>query len=163
MDNEIIQDESGRYLTTGPIDGVQLVKAAEEVLAKQFSRGQSLTSPAATRQWLTLKLADLQHEIFAVLWLDTRHHVLAYEELFRGTIDGASVYPREVVKAGLQHNAAACIFTHNHPSGVPEPSAADRALTRRLVEALGLVEIRVLDHFVIGGTEAVSFAERGLI
>lgn len=159
----LIRDAEGRYQTSAPVEPGQILEVAEAILSEQFERGESLTSPAATRRWLIHKLATLDHEVFATLWLDTRHRVLAFETLFTGTIDGASVYPREVVKAGLAHNAAACIFTHNHPSGVPEPSAADRALTRRLVEALGLVEIRVLDHFVVGGTEAVSFAERGLI
>lgn len=159
----IIKDAKGLYSTTGPVEAGAILQIAESILAAQFKRGEALTSPAASKQWLIHKLATLDHEVFAVLWLDTRHRVLSFDELFTGTIDGASVYPREVVKAGLRHNAAACIFTHNHPSGIPEPSAADRAITRRLVDALALVEIRVLDHFVIGGTDAVSFAERGLI
>ncbi|MEC9408776.1 MAG: DNA repair protein RadC [Pseudomonadota bacterium] len=114
-------------------------------------------------RYLQAQLAHRPHEVFGLLLLDTRHRVLGFEELFRGTIDGASVYPREVVKTALAHNAAAVILAHNHPSGVAEPSAADRQLTRRLVEALGLVDIRVLDHVVIGHGEPVSFAERGLL
>jgi len=159
----IIQDAEGRYRTARPVTDEELVDAAEEILRQRCDRGTALTSPTAVRQWLIAKLSSLDHEIFGCLFLDTRHRVIGFEELFRGTIDGASVYPREVVKAALAVNAAAVIFTHNHPSGIPEPSAADRQLTRRLVEALSLVEIRVLDHFVIGGVDAVSFAERGLI
>ena len=160
----IIRDAEGRYQTSGPVEPGQILEAAEAILAEQFDRGESLTSPAATRRWLKTKLATLEHEVFLCLFLDTRHRVISHEELFRGTLDGASVYPREVVKRALELNAGAVIFAHNHPSGIPEPSAADRALTRRLVEALGMVEVRVLDHFVVGGVaEPVSFAERGLI
>lgn len=122
-----------------------------------------LSAPDATRRYLTLKLAHIPHEIFACVFLNTRNHVIAFEELFRGTIDGAAVYPREVVKAALRHNAAAVILAHNHPSGVAEPSAADRDITRRLVDALALVDIRVLDHLVIATHASVSLAERGLM
>lgn len=138
-----------------------VVEMARRYLAERLERSDPLTDPAATRDYLTARLARQPHEVFAALFLDTRHRVLAYEELFRGTIDGAAVYPREVVKAALRHNAAAAIFAHNHPSGVAEPSRADRSLTRRLTDALALVDIRTLDHFVIGAGEAVSFAERG--
>lgn len=119
--------------------------------------------PDDARRFLTLKLAELEREVFAVLFLDNRHRLIKYEELFFGTIDGASVHPREVVKAALRHNAAAVIFAHNHPSGTPEPSRADESITRRLKDALSLVDIRVLDHIVVGGTDTVSLAERGLV
>jgi DNA repair protein RadC len=132
-------------------------------LAHELQRGDALTSPALTRRFLAAKLRHLPHEVFACLFLDNRHRVLHFEELFRGTIDAASVYPREVVKRALACNAAAVIIAHNHPSGVAEPSGADRQITRRLQEALALVDIRVLDHMVIGDGEPVSFAERGLI
>lgn len=122
-----------------------------------------LTSPEASRHYLMLKLGDREQEVFAVMFLDNRHRLIKYEELFYGTIDGATVHPREVVKAALRHNAAALIIAHNHPSRVPEPSRADEAITRRLREALAIVDIRVLDHIVVGGTEITSFAERGLI
>lgn len=138
-----------------------VVEMARRYLAERLDRSEPLTDPATTRDYLTARLARQPHEVFAALFLDTRHRVLAYEELFRGTIDGAAVYPREVVKAALRHNAAAAIFAHNHPSGIAEPSEADRSLTRRLSDALALVDIRTLDHFVIGAGEAVSFAERG--
>lgn len=130
-------------------------------MAERLQRHDVLTDPTATRRYLQLRLRDLPHEVFACIYLDSQHRVLHFEELFRGTLDGASVYPREVLKAALRHNAAALIFAHNHPSGIAEPSAADRSLTRRLREALSLVDIRVLDHLVIGDGEATSLAERG--
>ena len=142
-----------------------LLQAAAELGRRQMgeglARGAPLTDPEATRRFLIGRLRDLPHEVFACLYLDNRHRVIAFEELFRGTLDGASVHPREVVKATLRHNAAALILAHNHPSGVAEPSDADRLITRRLREALGLVDVRVLDHFVVGDGYAVSFAERG--
>ncbi len=132
-------------------------------LEQGLRREGVLTSPQATRQYLTNRLAGYPHEVFACLFLDNRHRIIVFEELFRGTIDSASVYPREVVRRALSHNAAALIFAHNHPSGISEPSQNDRAITRRLCEALALVEIRVLDHFVIGDGPPYSFAEAGLI
>ncbi len=125
--------------------------------------GPALLNPQATRDFLHMRLRDLQHEVFCCLYLDNRHRVIAFEELFRGTLDGASVHPREVVKRALAHNAAALILAHNHPSGVAEPSQADELITRRLKEALALVEIRVLDHLVVGDQRCESFAERGLL
>lgn len=122
-----------------------------------------LTSPSRTREYLHSRLRGHGHEVFACIFLDNRHRVIVYEELFRGTIDGASVYPREVVKRSLAHNAAAVILAHNHPSGVAEPSTSDVAITRRLKEALGLVDVRVLDHVVVGDGTTVSLAERGLV
>jgi DNA repair protein RadC len=130
-------------------------------LQAQLQRGDVLENPDSTRRFLASRLRHLPHEVFACLYLDNRHRVIVFEELFRGTIDGASVHPREVVRSALQHNAAAVILAHNHPSGIPEPSRADVQITRRLVDALALVDIRVLDHLVIGDTEAVSMAERG--
>ena len=126
------------------------------------SDSPSLTSPQASKDYVKLQLAEYEHEVFACLFMDNRNRVIAFEVLFRGTIDGASVYPREVVKACLSHNAAAVIFSHNHPSGVAEPSQADIAITERLKKALALVDIRVLDHLIVG-EEVVSFAERGLL
>jgi DNA repair protein RadC len=140
-----------------------VLEMARRHLFEGLSKGDALTSPAATRRYLQSILRHKQHEVFVVLFLDSQHGVIASEELFQGTIDGASVYPREVVKRALQRNAAAVIFAHNHPSGVAEPSRADEAITRRLIDALDLVDIRVLDHLVVGDTEVVSFAERGLI
>lgn len=150
----------------GDASYVQLQAALElsrRYLLGRLCRGRALGSPAEVRQFLQLKLRSLPHEVFACIFLDNQHAVISYEELFRGTIDGASVYPREVVKRSLSLNAAAVIFAHNHPSGVAEPSQADQRLTQRLKAALGTVDIRVLDHFVIGEAEALSFAERGLL
>jgi len=148
----------------GPAKFAGLQAAAElgrRQLGEGLQRGAPLTDPEATRRFLVARLRDLPHEVFACLFLDNRHRVIGFEELFRGTLDGASVHPREVVKATLRLNAAALILAHNHPSGVAEPSDADRLITRRLREALGLVDVRVLDHFVVGDGYAVSFAERG--
>ena len=128
-----------------------------------LQRDEVFTSPAVVKNYLCAKLAGYEHEVFAVLFLDNRHRLIEYVELFRGTIDGASVYPREVVKEALARNAAAVIVSHNHPSGSPEPSAADRALTANLRQALALVEVRLLDHIVVGGNDTVAFSERGLL
>lgn len=122
-----------------------------------------LESPVATRRFLTARLRDLPYEVFACLYLNTRHHLIAFEELFRGTLDGATVHPREVVRQAIAYNAAALIVVHNHPSGVAEPSRADEAITRRLSEALALVDVRLLDHLIIAGPHTVSLAERGML
>ncbi|HUT40220.1 MAG TPA: DNA repair protein RadC [Gammaproteobacteria bacterium] len=140
-----------------------ILEMARRHLQEQLSREDTLENPDTTRRFLTARLRHLPHEVFACLFLDNRHRVIAFEELFRGTIDGASVHPREVVRRVLHFNAAAVILAHNHPSGVPEPSRADVQLTRRLVDALALVDVRVLDHFIVGEGSGVSFAERGLI
>jgi len=139
------------------------MEMARRVMDEPLRQGDPLRSPADTRRFLTSRLGTYPHEVFAGLFLDNRHRVIRYRELFRGTIDGAAVYPREVVRQALEENAAAVIFAHNHPSGVAEPSQADISLTRRLKEALGLVDIRVLDHMVIGHGEVISLAERGLM
>ena len=140
-----------------------VLELARRHLAEQLQRGEALTDPLTTRRYLTTRLRDYPHEVFGCLFLDNRHRIICFEELFRGTINGASVHPREVVRRALDHNAAAVILAHNHPSGVAEPSEADRNLTRRLQEAPGLVDVRVLDHIVIGDGESVAFAERGWI
>lgn len=130
-------------------------------LDEEMKRGDALTSPSATRRFLQARLRDRPQEVFALLLLDNQHRVLQFAELFFGTLDAASVYPREVVQTVLKYNAAAVILCHNHPSGVAEPSRADRSLTDRICAALGLIDVRVLDHLVIGDGETVSFAERG--
>lgn len=137
------------------------VEMTRRFLAAELKAGQALSSPAGARDYLVAHLRDLDHEVFGALFLDNQHQVLGFEALARGTLDAATVYPREVVKAALRHNAAAVIFAHNHPSGIAEPSAADRHLTDRLKGALSQVDIRVLDHFVIGEGRPASFAERG--
>lgn len=139
------------------------LEIATRYLEERLIRTDALTSPGLVKQFLQAKLRDLDYEVFACLLLDNQHRVIKYVELFRGTIDGASVYPREVVKATLAHSAAAVILVHNHPSGIAEPSSADRAITERLKKALDLVDIRVLDHLIVGDGYCESFAERGII
>ena len=141
----------------------QILSAARQLLASRVRRGALLTSPQRVREYLTVKLGALDHEVFGLVLADTRHRVIEYVELFRGTIDGASVHPREVVKLALEKQAAAVILVHNHPSSVQEPSHADEAITRRLREALALVDIRVLDHLIVAGPDILSFAEKGLL
>ena len=157
-----IRDAGGNYTMARPATEAELIAQAAAILEARL-RGEPLSNPESSKEFLRLKLAPLEHEVFACLFLDNRHRVIAFETLFTGTIDGASVYPREVVKAVLRHNAAAVIFSHNHPSGVPEPSRADEQLTRRLTDALSLVDVRVLDHIVVSTEGTVSFAERGLL
>lgn len=140
-----------------------IIRLALDILAARHVRGRNLASPADTTAYLRLKFADYKNEVFCAIYLDNRHRVLAFEEMFQGTIDGASVYPRVVVQRALEINAAAVIFAHNHPSGIAEPSRADEQITQRLKEALALVDVRVLDHIVVGDIETTSFAERGLI
>lgn len=140
-----------------------ILEVAKRYLAESLQKGDALTSPEHTKQYLSVLLRNHSREAFHVLFLDNQHRVIADETLFQGTLDSAAIYPREVVKRALEKNAAAVIFAHNHPSGVAEPSDSDKRITRRLIEALNLVEIRVLDHFVIGDPDIVSFVERGLI
>lgn len=155
-----------QHLGLGPAKYAQLqavLEMARRHLAERLRRGSALESPQVVRDYLKAQLRHSSHEQFACLFLDAKHRVLAFEVLFQGTIDGASVYPRQVVKRALAHNAAAIIFSHNHPSGVAEPSEADRQLTLRLKEALALIDVRVLDHFVVGDGEPLSMAERGWV
>jgi len=140
-----------------------VVELGKRLLQEETRRSTALNSPAAVRDYLCLALAGRGHEVFTVLFLDAQHRLIACEELFRGTLTQTSVYPREVVKEALRHNCAAVILAHNHPSGVAEPSRADEALTRALQGALALVDVRVLDHIVVAGARAISFAERGLL
>jgi DNA repair protein RadC len=156
-------DSQGNYKFTGLVDEATILSVAEKIREARFYRETILTSPAATRDYLIARLALLEHEVFASIFLDNRHSVIAFEILFTGTLDGASVHPREIVKRALHHNCAAVIFAHNHPSGHAEPSTADRSITSELKAALRMVEVRVLDHFVVGGNSTVSFAERGLL
>lgn len=140
-----------------------VLEVARRCLREDLRTGNTLTSPAAVRDYLRLALAGREHEVFVVLFVDAQHRVIRCEELFRGTLTQTSVYPREIVKAALAANAAAVIFAHNHPSGVAQPSQADELLTRQLKEALALVEVKVLDHFIVAGNQCLSFAERGLL
>ncbi|MEY8877718.1 MAG: DNA repair protein RadC [Leptothrix sp. (in: b-proteobacteria)] len=150
----------------GPAKRAELqavLELARRAIASELTQRPVFDSPQAVRDYLRLQLGRLDHEVFAVLFLDAQHRLIAYEPLFRGTLSQTSVYPREVLKRALAHNAAALILAHNHPSGVAEPSRADEYLTQSLKAALALVDVRVLDHFVVGQAEVVSFAERGLL
>ena len=140
-----------------------VVEMAKRHYVEILQRGDALTSPEATRAFLSAQLRGYKYEVFACLFLDNQHRVILFEELFTGTIDGASVYPREVVKKALFHNAAAVIFAHNHPSGVNTPSQSDKLMTEKLKQSLSLFDIRVLDHFIIGDGQPYSFAEHGVL
>jgi len=156
-------DHQGNYVFDGPVDQTTILHVAEQIREALFFRERTLPHPSAANDFLVAKLGLLEHEVFAAIFLDNRHRVIAFEILFTGSIAGASVYPREVVKHALKHNACAVIFAHNHPSGVPEPSQADRDITRELKDALRYVEVRVLDHIIVGGNQTTSFAQRGLL
>ena len=140
-----------------------VLELARRALKEKISNGAALNSPSAVREYLRLRLQALPHEVFVVLFLDAQNRVIEVEELFRGTLTQTSVYPREIVKRALYHNAGAVLFAHNHPSGVAEPSHADETLTQALKQALALIDVRVLDHFIVAGSGVLSFAERGLI
>ena len=156
----MVRDGRGRYR---PADADQILEAARQVIEQKMQRGAEFTSPVVVKDYLRAKLAGFEHEVFAVLFLDTRHRLIDYVEMFRGTIDAAEVHPREVVKQALRLNAAAVIVSHNHPSGNPEPSAADKAMTAQLRQGLALVDVRTLDHVIVAGSRTTSFAERGLL
>jgi DNA repair protein RadC len=159
-------DELEAVKGLGPAKRAQFAAAIELVrrsLQEKLKESAALTSPGAVRDYLRLKLASRKEEAFVCIWLDAQHRVIGIEEAFTGTLTQTSVYPREIVKSALRHNAAAVIFAHNHPSGVAEPSRSDELLTRDLREALALIEVKVLDHFIVAGHHAMSFAERGLL
>ncbi len=149
--------------TLNPMEKKSLVTLALTLLADQHRPGEVLDSPMKTRNYLRIRLAEYKNEVFGCLFLDNRHRIIEVTELFQGTIDGASVHPRVVVQKAMACNAAALVFFHNHPSGVAEPSNADKSITRRLKDALALVDVRVIDHFVVTAGESTSFAESGLI
>jgi DNA repair protein RadC len=162
--------EAGAELETvkglGPAKRAQFAAAIElarRSLQEQLKQNAALTSPGAVRDYLRLRLAARKEEAFVCIWLDAQHKAIGIEEPFRGTLTQTSVYPREIVKSALRMNAAAVIFAHNHPSGVAQPSQSDELLTRNLKEALSLIEVKVLDHFIVAGNQAISFAERGLL
>lgn len=155
---EILQPQAAQAVR----DDRAIAKALK-ILDKQMRQGDALTSPQAVRDYLRLSIGTREREVFVVILLDAQHRVIANEELFQGTLTQTAIHPREVVKTALKHNAAAAIFSHNHPSGIAEPSHADELLTRTLKSALALVDIRVLDHFIVAGPSCLSFAERGLL
>ena len=150
------------YVTHEPLTAHQVLEKAAEILAGQFSRKGHINSPQATKDFLACKLAGNKREVFALLLLDSSHRLIEYRELFHGTIDSASVHPREVVRAVLEANAASVIIAHNHPSGSTEPSVSDKRITKTITDALALIDVRVLDHIVVG-EKPVSFAEMGLL
>ena len=156
-------EATSTYLVESPITETDILLMARQLANLRLRKGRALTSPQEVFNHLQALLADYEHEVFALLMLDSRHRVLAFQELFRGTLDGASVYPREVVKIALEYNAAAMILVHNHSSGDPEPSQADRTLTKKLQDALNLVGVRTLDHIVVGHEGCVSLAEQGYL
>jgi len=156
-------EKKGEYMVEGTVTACEIVRMAKQLLNRRFAKGRLISVPDDAINFLSIKLSSLEYEVFSLIFLDNSHKIIQYEEMFRGTIDSASVYPREVVKRALQLNAAAVILAHNHPSGNSEPSKSDEHITQRLVDALKLMDIRVLDHVVIGGDQNVSMAERGII
>jgi DNA repair protein RadC len=159
----MVRDVIGDYNVTGVVSEADVLAAAEEIMRLRLVRGPAIGSPKDLQDFFRFRLGHLDHEEMHVCWLDNRHRVLGVEMLSTGTIDGASVYPREVVKAALRINAAACAFSHNHPSGFAEPSRADSTITKELSSALKLVGVRVLDHIVVTAGECTSFAAQGLL
>jgi len=158
-----VAEKAGWYRTVRPVSAGEVIAFSCALLSARFEREPLFDAPNASKPYFIVRLAERLQEVFACAFLDNRNRLIAYEELFFGTIDGCSVYPREVVRRAIHHNAAAVIFAHNHPSGQPGPSRADEAITTRLKDALALIDVRVLDHIVVGGGEAVSLADRGML
>lgn len=156
-------DQSGLYRTTGPVSREEIIRFAHTLLSRQFRNRRKIASSDDVRQWLVMKLAAETRECFGVIFLSQQHHILAYETLFTGTLNQTMVYPREVLTRALAHSAAAVILVHNHPSGEPAPSQADKFITRKIADALALIDTRVVDHLIIGGDGAYSLAEHGLL
>ena len=156
-------EASGNYVMESPVTEADILRMAQQLAMSRLSKGRALTEPKQVFSHLQTLLQYHEQEVFALLLLDTKHRVISFRELFRGTLDGASAYPREVVKIALEHNAAAVILVHNHPSGDPEPSQADRTLTTILKNALNMIGTRILDHIVVGHEGCVSLAERGYL
>jgi len=156
----ILRDVAGNYRC---VSAKEVLDQARRLLASSVRRGATMSSPQAVKEYLQVEMGPLEHEVFAVLFLDAQYRVIEFREMFRGTVTQTSVYPREIVKEALKLNAAAVLLAHNHPSGHAEPSRADELLTQTLKTALALVDVRVLDHLVVSATDAVSFAERGLL
>ena len=150
------------YATHTPMTEHQILEKASEIIASKFLEGDEFTSATSTKEYLTFKLGLYEHEVFSLMLLNSQHQLIKYKEMFHGTINSANIYPREVVKAALKVNAAAVIFAHNHPSGLSTPSEADKSITRRLTDALNLIDVNVLDHIIVAKTP-FSFAEAGLL
>jgi len=158
-----ISDNNGKYKATRALTEQQIMSAAKALIKKKFSKGVVIDGIETTVAYLRAQYVNYEYETFICIFLDNQHRIIKVVEMFRGTVDSASIYPREVVKKALELNASAVIFAHNHPSGVSTPSSADKSITEKLRQALGLVDIRVLDHIIIGGAESYSFAGRGLL
>ena len=158
-----IKENNGLYALSRTVNDKDILAAAKEILTRRFRRGTQLTGPHETKDYLVSQISHLEHEVFFMIFLDNKHRILASEIMFKGTIDGASVYPRECVKRALTLNAAACILSHNHPSGVSTPSISDKQITSKIKDAMALVDIRILDHIIVAGIETYSFAEYGLV
>ena len=158
-----VKNEQGLYHVQGCVKPEEIVSTAATILLDELTGREALTTPTDVAQFLQMALAQKKNEVFAAIFLNNKHKVLSFEPLFNGTIDGAAVYPRVVVQRALACNAAAVIFAHNHPSGCCEPSRADQQITKRLSDALALIDVRVLDHFVVSRSEWVSLAERGMV
>ncbi len=158
----MLKNHKPAYVTHEPLTANQVLEKAAEILAVRYARNGEFNNPTAVKEYLSCKLGGHDREVFAALLLDSSHQLIEYRELFFGTIDAASVFPREVVKVALEVNAAAIILAHNHPSGNSEPSQADKQITKRLVDALALIDVRVIDHIVVG-RDCLSFAEKGLL
>lgn len=156
-------EESGTYVMESPVTEVDILQMAQQLAMSRLAKGQALTEPKQVFRHLQTLLQYHEYEVFALLLLDSKHRVITFREIFRGTLDAASVYPREVVKIALEHNAAAAILVHNHPSGAPEPSQSDLTLTTTLKNALNMVGTRILDHVVVGREGSVSLAEMGYL
>nr|WP_286241016.1 DNA repair protein RadC [Neptuniibacter halophilus] len=156
-------EKPGTYVVPDAVTEAELLHLAKMIARRRLAKGQALNNPDEVHRAIQTLLLDYEHEVFALLMLDNRNKILTFVELFRGTLNAACVYPREVVKECLKLNAAAVILVHNHPSGDPEPSLADRQITQQLQAALSLIDVRVLDHIVVGATQPVSFAQRGLL
>ena len=154
-------EKEGFYSVSEPISEHDIIAFAKQIIASKFERGTAITSPKASIDFLLSQIGHYEHEVFAALFLDSKHRVIKFEELFSGTIDQASVYTREVAKRALYHNAAAVIFTHNHPSGTTDPSQADLSLTQRLVSTMELIGVRALDHIIVANNQSQSLAELG--
>jgi len=161
----LVETDNGKWTLSESVTKKEMYQLMMNLLEEEYFRADAdqLTSPAKTIQYLQVKLAKYLHETFVCIYLDTQHNVIGFEELFRGTLDSCFVFPRQVVKQCMLNNAAAVLLCHNHPSGSPEPSEADKVLTKCLQEALNLVDIRILDHILVAGARTISFAEQGLI
>lgn len=161
----LVRDLLGTYRSTSatPATEDDILQAAEDILRRRVERCGALSKPSDSAEFLRMRLGAKQHEEFHAVWLDNRHRIIGVECLFKGTLDSASVYPREVVRAALRQNASAVVFSHCHPSGIAEASVADRSITLELRKALALIEVRVLDHIIVAATETTSMAERGLM